>query len=234
MRLFFIVLFFIVFRVDVLANANYLALSDKYRSQFDNTQLGVTIEEYKNYQVVKSIEYQVYNNDKSDSLVLVKKGKNAGNRILLTSKGMYLLVKKASRPIRITPLQRLIGQASYGDLASLRLSDDYDYTIHSKDDNYIILNLTAKSRKSTYRKMTLWLSANDYRPIKADVFLPSGKRFKKVIYSVKDNTVDKIIYVSNSVDDINSEKTVMLFKSVKPVKISKRFFTNMGMKGNIK
>ena len=214
---------------------NYLDLADDFGANFSHAKLQVRILEYKKCQVDDEQTFQVYNNE-GDSLVLMDSGNSKGNRVLLTSKGMYLLVKKASRPIRITPMQRLMGQSSYGDLANLTLSDDYESKLVSKTDELIELELNARSKKSTYRTMQIWLDAKDFRPIKSNVFLPSGKFFKNIVYTTENNKVNKITYLSEDSDDedIFCNRTDMIFDSIEEQKISKRLFTNQGMKGLIK
>ena len=90
---------------------------DDARTPYDHTKLGITVMSYKDDKADKTTHYTVYTKD-SDNLVMIDSGPSKGNRVLLIEKGMYLATKGSSRPVRITPMQRLMGQASFGDLAT--------------------------------------------------------------------------------------------------------------------
>ena len=201
---------------------------DEYRSPFAESQIDITVSSYKKDKLYKAINYIVYSKS-GESLVNIKTGASKGNRVLLSKKGMYLAVKKSSRQIRITPMQRLMGQASFGDLASLQLATDYVPTIINRGKNTIKLQLIAKTKNATYQKLHLWVN-NKYAPIKADAFFASGKLFKHIKYNVKNKAVESIEYVN---PQVKNKKTIMLFNKVKSKKLHKRYFTPSGMRGKI-
>lgn len=197
-----------------------LQASDKFRSPYQYSHIYLNISDYKNNQLKKKNDYEVYHRD-GESLVNIKTGVNKNNRILLSNKGMYLSVKKSSRAIRITPIQRLLGQASYGDLAGLKLANDYTAVILKQENNATVLKLTAKNKKATYSNIDLWLDKKTYQPIKANAYLASGKLYKQMVYKNSDNQLKEIIYTT---PNIKNKKTIMYFSSVKNKKLPKRFF----------
>ncbi len=208
-----------------------LAESDNYRSRFVQSKMDVVINSFKNGSLKDTETYMVYSNSgMGKTLIEMTSGRNSGDRVLLTNNGMFIALKRASRPVRITPLQRLLGQASYGDLASLRFANDYNAEIINEEQDSFVLELTAKSKHATYVKMHFWVAKKDNAPQKADAFLASGKLFKQLSYVVDDGKVSKIIYYSPNMEN---SKTEMVFKSIEAKKLPKRLFTNTGMRGRI-
>ena len=202
---------------------------DNFRSPYANAKLDITVVSKKDGKVDKTSHYTVYTKN-SDNLVVMKNGPSKGNRVLLIEKGMYLATKGSSRPVRITPMQRLMGQASYGDLASMRMADSYDGKISSKENGEILLELTATKKASTYRKLKLWVDEN-YKPLRMDASLASDKLFKKMKYNVKGKKITSIEYFEPK---ITNKSTIIYFKSVENKKLHRRYFTPKGMKNEIK
>jgi len=202
---------------------------DAYRSPYKHSQLEIKITAYKNQQQGKTQKYRIYNQD-DKSLVLILSGVDKNNRILLSDKGMFVAVKNSSRAIRITPIQRLLGQASYGDLAGLSFSQHYTPTIIDSKKDIITLELLAKKSSATYQKIILLVASDDYHPIKAVSYLASGKLYKQMIYKVKNKLVSSISYFSPK---NKHKKTVMTFLSITAKKLPKRFFSSRGMRNKI-
>jgi hypothetical protein len=99
---------------------------------------------------------------------------------------MWVYLPDTSRPVRITPLERLSGDASNGDVARTNYAADYTpvYLRTEKvgaDDCYV-LNLTAKRKGATYQRILYWLRVQDDRPAKAEFYLTSGKLIKSAIF----------------------------------------------------
>lgn len=223
----------ILFSTTALASPDalkLLELSDKYRSPYEYLKTDIAIDDYKNEKLRKTIKYQVYYRD-GESLIDVKSGVNKGNRILLSKKGMFVTVKRSARAVRITPIQRILGQASYGDLAGLKLSKDYNASYLKQEQNAIQLQLTAKNKQATYTKIILWINPSDYRPIKADAYLASGKLFKQLLYKITNNQISEIIYTS---PNSKNKKTIMRFLSFSSKKLPKRFFSSNSMRSKIR
>lgn len=230
MKSLFIVLILCPFMAMAQMSAEDLLTEvDKFRLPYTYTQLSIKIVEYKKGKMKNNRNYTVYQQN-TQSLIDVLDGSNKGNRILLSDKGMFVAPKRSSRAVRITPIQRLLGQTSYGDLASLRFKENYTASIFKQKDNTIVLELIAKKISATYRRIILFISKNDYRPLHAQAYLASGKLYKKMSYTVKDKLLKNIVYTTNN----KHTKTVMYFLSVKKKKIAKRFLTSKGMRNKIR
>ena len=109
-----------------------------------------------------------------------------GRYLLMLGDDMWIYLPDTSRPVRITPLERLTGEASNGDVARTNFGYDYDavYLRSEKVGNTEchVLELTAKRKGSTYHKIEYWLRVEDARPVKAEFYLTSGKHTKSATF----------------------------------------------------
>lgn len=150
----------------------------------------------------ESHDYRVFLNKRLDSVVEMRSAAERGRRVLMTDDAVWLHIPSSARPIRITPLQRLLGQANFGDVG--RLTWDGSYRIAVEEDAagfqrpaiapaaeavgarfraldghpVRLLRLEAVSATATYPRIDVWVSAVDSAPLRADYFLTSGKRLK--------------------------------------------------------
>jgi outer membrane lipoprotein-sorting protein len=99
---------------------------------------------------------------------------------------MWVYLPDTSRPVRITPLERLNGDASNGDVARTNYAVDYSavYLRTEKvgSENCYVLDLTAKRKGSTYQRILYWLRTEDARPVRAEYYLTSGKHIKSATF----------------------------------------------------
>jgi len=91
-----------------------------------------------------------------------------------------------SRPVRITPLERLSGDASNGDVARTNYAADYTPTYLRTekvgDAECHVLILAAKRKGATYQQILFWVRVQDDRPVKAEFHLTSGKLIKSATF----------------------------------------------------
>jgi hypothetical protein len=80
-----------------------------------------------------------------------------------------------------------MGDASNGDVARTNFSRDYkpklvgEEQINNKE--CYKLELTATNEAATYQRVEYWVTKNDFKPIKAELYLASGRHYKSVIYN---------------------------------------------------
>ena len=101
----------------------------------------------------------------------------------------YDPVSKAS--VRLSPQQRLLGQASNGDVATVNLARDYKASLaateavqdgEGKSRSAHKLMLTAGSPDVTYASIEMWVDAANNQPIKAKFFAESARLLKTAFY----------------------------------------------------
>jgi outer membrane lipoprotein-sorting protein len=109
-----------------------------------------------------------------------------GKYLLMLRDGMWVYVPDTSKPIRISPLQRLMGEASNGDVARTNYSTDYvvsSITEGEEDGKPVnVLELKAKDPDLSYSRVTLWALRDGDVPLKADYYVSSGKLLKRVFF----------------------------------------------------
>lgn len=111
-----------------------------------------------------------------------------GKALLTNGHHLWFVSRTAKKPIRITPQQRLLGEASNGDVASTDFSSDY-IPVYAEPDikmesHEVVLELNAKPESlAAYHRILLWVNKDNHRPIKAQFFTESGKHLKSAFYT---------------------------------------------------
>jgi hypothetical protein len=110
-----------------------------------------------------------------------------GQKILMIDRNMWFIKPGLRKPVPISPRQKLMGGASYGDIASTNYAGDYQIMAAQKEvingKPCLRLTLAAKDKKVTYDRIDYWISTIDNVGIKADFFTISGKRFKSAVFT---------------------------------------------------
>lgn len=164
-----------------------LARADEYRNfrgqpfSFDLALTNIDNGE-KTYQLKAKIQ-----NAHRSLVIYQKPSSERGKALLMDGHNLWFSSPGTSKPLRITPQQRLLGEASNGDVASTDFSGDYTATLLgaevSDDAPTQKLELTAKpGTMAAYSRLHLWIDAADFRPRKAEFFGPSGKLLKRAYY----------------------------------------------------
>jgi hypothetical protein len=228
-----------------------LVEADRYRSRYDSGELFSEIRLYRQERLVESNRYRVQFRANGDSRVLMLDTRSKGQKVLLLSDAMWLYVPRTRKPVRITPMQRLMGQASYGDVASLRWSQEYrwdeqpierdqvtapsiltgdGFTESESRLNSVKIGLAAQRRTATYRRIDLWLEEKTNRPVKAEFFLASGKLMKTAYFHLgKYQGAPAILITRFLSPGREDEYTLMESSDIREISHSDRIFTRQGM-----
>ncbi len=106
----------------------------------------------------------------------------AGQKILQRERNMWFVVPGVSQPVPISPRQKMLGAASYGDIASMRWSEDYKVAkrTDAQEDgkNYWVFELAASSDFATYDRVTLYVDKADKTARKQIMRTASGELLK--------------------------------------------------------
>ncbi len=169
-------------------------------------------------------KYRVFLNVDKALVVCIQPATQKGNLLLLQKEDLWYYVKSTSRPMKITPLQRLSGAVSFVDVTRLNWSEDftvdsYEVLKVGNHDEYL-LHLVAMSPQVSYRKIDLWIDERIKTPMKEDIYLTSGKLYKTVLFSKYENVRGKEMNVQMEfIDHFNHErKSVLSFSDVKQEK----------------
>lgn len=183
--------------------------------------------------------YRVFFKNDTQTLVsIITPLQEKGNLLLMLKEYLWYYVKDTRQPIRITPLQRLAGSVSYGDLT--RLSWSQDYKAESIEKDFIKhlgemaaaykLKLNAISEGATYHQIILWVRPDNNAPLKADVFFRSGKHFKTLVFTKYATIHDKLVNTQiKFIDHFNKKhESILDFDQVVVTDIPDRYFIKAG------
>jgi len=163
-----------------------LQRADGFRATFDTFVVRVKLSNTEAGHVVDEAEFEVSVKD-DNSLVRFLSVRSKGQSMLMRGDDMWLFLPAVARPVRITPIQRLLGNVSNGDLARLRYGTDYAATMDGSavvdGQECDVLDLRARRRAATYQRVRYFVRTSDARPVRAEYFLTSGKQVKRATFS---------------------------------------------------
>jgi hypothetical protein len=152
-----------------------------------------------------------------------------GSKILQVERSMWMTRPGLSKPIPISPRQRMSGQASNGDIAATNYAGDYDAEMSGKEivngEECYVLNLNAKHRRATYDKIRYWVSVKRVLGLKAEFYSVSGKLLKTALFeygNVIEHEGKYVPFISKMTirDALVDAETVMEFGTVKVKKVA--------------
>lgn len=163
-----------------------LKAADKYRVSSENMQVDTVISVFNtDGSPDKERRYTVFAQAKHQSLVLMQSPAEKGQKVLMLGDDFWLLMPSSQRPLRITPMQKLLGDASTGDIATMSWAEDYSGTVAGEEScgepvqKCLRLSLAANRKGVTYQRIELWIGKAKNEPIKADLYVQSDKLAKQ-------------------------------------------------------
>ncbi len=169
-----------------------LEKADAYRLEPGAAQVSVRLEVQKDGKLDKERRYLVFLKAGRRSLVLSRSPVEKGQKVLMLGDDFWIVLPSSQRPLRITPAQKLLGDAAAGDVATMTWADDYDGAIAGEADAEgvacVRLDLVAQRRGVTYHRIQLYLARSDAHPVKADLYVSSERLAKRATFEM--GTVD--------------------------------------------
>lgn len=177
--------------------ADILAASDAIRNPGKPFSVTVTLTEFQAGKQVDTSTLTSYSRTQQHggqfaSLIrFVLPARDAGKLMLKNGNEMWFYDPTSKASVRLSPQQRLLGQASNGDVATVNLAKDYKATLAGEEEiqdgerrkrNAYKLLLSAASPDVTYASIELWVDAENSRPIKARFFAESTRLLKTAYY----------------------------------------------------
>ncbi|MBL8340840.1 MAG: outer membrane lipoprotein-sorting protein [Rubrivivax sp.] len=185
--------------------AAMLQAADRYRSgsATENLQVETQVTVLnRDGSTDKERRYTVFVQAGHKSLVLMRSPAEAGQKVLMLGDDFWLLLPGSQRPVRITPTQKLLGDASTGDIATLSWASDYTGTVVGEERcppaagpgsaggagggstaagpavPCLHLSLQAARKGLSYARIELWLGAKRHEPLRAELYVQSDKLAK--------------------------------------------------------
>ncbi len=155
-------------------------------------------------------------------LAFVEPGTVKGRKMLMDGPTVYLLFPKTRNPIRLSPLQVLLGQSSNGDVARTGFAQQYDAAglgtelVDGTDCWVFDLKAKAGQQNSTYQRVKLWVEKAGLKPRAADFFGSGGTLLKHAVYAdyraVGDKSLAFKLDISDGTDP--TKHTVLQYRRV--------------------
>ncbi|WP_429292495.1 outer membrane lipoprotein-sorting protein [Paraburkholderia sp. CI3] len=174
-----------------------LTASDAIRNPAEPFSLTVTLTQYTDGKQTDSNALQAYSRiDPSSgqfrSLIRFEAPARDVNKLMLkTGNDLWFFDPTSKASIRISPQQRLLGQASNGDVVTVNFAQGYKARIENEEDvqdgdrqtrRAYKLALAESVPDMTYNSVEMWIDTTTQRPIKARFFSDSGKLLKTAFY----------------------------------------------------
>jgi outer membrane lipoprotein-sorting protein len=151
-----------------------------------NIKITTTVDDEGDTPDIRLYQALVKGNDKS-IIKTIAPAIDAGQILLMREKSLWAFMPHVSQPIRLPLAQKLTGQVANGDLARAKFAGDYNAelvrTETIDEHDYYLLELNAKHRGVTYRRVLYWVDAKSYQPFKAEFYSLSNRLLKTCEYS---------------------------------------------------
>ena len=174
-----------------------LAASDAVRNPEKPFSLTVALVEYKNGRQTDGNTLSVYskadtNSGQFRSLIrFVAPARDANKLMLKNGNDLWFFDPSSKASIRLSPQQRLLGQASNGDVVTVNLAKDYKADLAGEESvqdgerqtrKCYKLALVGVAPDVTYNKIEMWIDVANSRPVKARFYTESGQLLKTAYY----------------------------------------------------
>ncbi|MDR3367635.1 outer membrane lipoprotein-sorting protein [Rhodoferax sp.] len=207
-----------------------LKAADKFRMSADNLQVDTLINvQNADGSPDKERRYKVFAQAGRKSLVLMQSPAEAGQKVLMLGDDFWLLMPNSQRPLRITPMQKLLGDASTGDIATMSWAEDYTGKLVGEEacaapaanpaavasiaasaaqaPTCLHLSLNATRKGVTYQRIELWLGKARHEPVRADLYVLSDKLAKQARFVMDKATTPTTVTEMVLTDQVSNHKT---------------------------
>jgi hypothetical protein len=188
--------------------------ADHYRMSADNLQVDTQVVVLNtDGSQDKERRYTVFAQADRKSLVLMQSPVEKGQKVLMLADDFWLLMPNTQRPMRITPMQKLLGDASTGDIATMRWAGDYTGQVVGEepcmpDSKAICLHLSLQANRKgvTYQRVELWIGKTRHEPVRADLFVQSDKLAKQARFVMDKPNAPTIVSEMVLTDQLSNKK----------------------------
>lgn len=170
-----------------------LAASDDIRNPPNSFSLRLAITEYRQGRQTNHSTLSVYSSPSESSgdfrnlVRMVTPMRDAGKLLLRNGGDLWFYDPSSRASVRISPQQRLLGQASNGDVMTTRLARNYTAELKGpeevKDGDGVVrktqrLLLVAQRPDVTYAQIEYWMEDGTHRPVMAKYYTAENRLLK--------------------------------------------------------
>ncbi|MDP3133730.1 MAG: outer membrane lipoprotein-sorting protein [Burkholderiaceae bacterium] len=202
--------------------------ADHYRMTADNLQVDTQVQLFNaDGTLNKEHRYTVFAQAGRQSLVLMQSPAEKGQKVLMLGDDFWLLMPNSQRPLRITPMQKLLGDASTGDIATLSWAGDYTATLVGEEAcaatgaekqeklasvdlsdsiHCYHISLQASRKGVTYQRIELWVGKQRREPVRANLYVQSDKLAKQAHFVLDKPGAGAVVSDMLLVDQLGNQK----------------------------
>ena len=188
-----------------------LKQADDFRLAIASGRVETEVRSFKRDALDKTRLYAVYLKPGRRSLVLFRTASERGQKMLMLGDDYWLMMPSSQRPLRITAMQKLLGEASTGDIATMTWSDDYDGAVSGEDviDGLpcLKLDLLGQRKGVSYPRIVLYLAKKDRHPVQAELYVASDKLAKLARFRMGEIDGRRQVTVMTLIDHLQKERS---------------------------
>lgn len=184
---------FAAFPARALSAQEMLAASDEIRNPPGSFSLRFNITEYRNGRQANSSTLAIYSSpsestgDFRNLVRILTPARDAGKLFLRNGHDLWFYDPSSRASVRISPQQRLLGQASNGDVMTTRLARDYQAQLQGteevRDGDGVMrkanrLLLSAQRPDVAYARIEYWMEVGTNRPVMARYYTAENRLLK--------------------------------------------------------
>lgn len=147
----------------------------------------------ENGRVIDAQDFEVSAIEEASVAETLRPPRFRGSKLLQIGHNMWITRPGLSKPIPISPRQRLSGMVSNGDIAATNYVGDYNPELVGEEtvqsEPCYVLELTAKHKRATYNRIRYWISKSREVGVKAEFYSLSNKLMKIANFNYKNNIV---------------------------------------------
>jgi hypothetical protein len=179
------------------SSQDIIGAADRVRNPDQPFRLTNTLVEYVKGQPRNRVVLVIYaredkNTRQFGNLVrYVDPPRDTGKIVLLNGPNLWFYDPASKASVRLSPQQRLIGQASIGDVLTVNFARDYASKIvgeetlqdaDRKERECWHVDMTAATPEALYSRIESWIERGTYRSVKAKFYSDSGRLLKIAYY----------------------------------------------------
>jgi outer membrane lipoprotein-sorting protein len=168
-----------------LTHKDILRYADRARGNLDGVEWQVTIHSIeKGREQDRQLEVKARGYD--FLAIMTSPPKVKRHKLLMVDHNMWFAKPGIKKPVPVSSRQKLIGGASYGDIAATNYATDYVAT-RTQDqvvngEGCYVFDLEAVTNKATYDRIKYWVSKRRIVGVKAQYYTVSGKIIKEAAF----------------------------------------------------
>ena len=230
--LFFIVLYPQIPLAAELTAGEIVKRADSVRSPDTDFSVNVTITNMRSNKEARVTKYEVFLKGRENTLIKTMYPPiERGRSVLMKGLDLWVYLPNIRRPVRISLQQRLVGEVSYGDIARVNFSGDYEAKIIREETidgkTYYVLDLTAQNMRVTYNRAIYWVQKDNFHPFKAEFYSISGKLLKICYYEDYQHRMERLRPMRLILEDPlrKGRKSIMQYSDMNPKQLPDKWFT---------